>query len=32
MTSTGAAPEAEAHEHSHADVSGGWLRAAVFGA
>jgi VIT1/CCC1 family predicted Fe2+/Mn2+ transporter len=27
-----AAPEAEAHEHSHADVSGGWLRAAVFGA
>jgi VIT1/CCC1 family predicted Fe2+/Mn2+ transporter len=25
-------PEAEAHEHSHADVSGGWLRAAVFGA
>jgi VIT1/CCC1 family predicted Fe2+/Mn2+ transporter len=26
------APEAEAHEHSHADVSGGWLRAAVFGA
>ena len=22
----------EAHEHSHADVSGGWLRAAVFGA
>ncbi|TFV63433.1 UNVERIFIED_ORG: hypothetical protein E4P37_14730 [Bacillus sp. AZ43] len=29
MTTT---PEAEAHEHSHADVSGGWLRAAVFGA
>jgi VIT1/CCC1 family predicted Fe2+/Mn2+ transporter len=27
-----AAPQAEAHEHSHADVSGGWLRAAVFGA
>jgi VIT1/CCC1 family predicted Fe2+/Mn2+ transporter len=26
------APEAEAHEHTHADVSGGWLRAAVFGA
>src|SRR3712207_5419736 len=26
------APPAEAHEHSHADVSGGWLRAAVFGA
>ncbi|MGY1705744.1 VIT1/CCC1 transporter family protein [Geodermatophilus sp. SYSU D00697] len=25
-------PAAEAHEHSHADVSGGWLRAAVFGA
>jgi VIT1/CCC1 family predicted Fe2+/Mn2+ transporter len=25
-------PEAEAHEHSHSDVSGGWLRAAVFGA
>jgi VIT1/CCC1 family predicted Fe2+/Mn2+ transporter len=23
---------AEAHEHSHADVSGGWLRAGVFGA
>jgi VIT1/CCC1 family predicted Fe2+/Mn2+ transporter len=27
-----APPEAEAHEHSHADVAGGWLRAAVFGA
>jgi vacuolar iron transporter family protein len=27
-----ARPEAEAHDHSHADVSGGWLRAAVFGA
>ena len=27
-----APPEAEAHDHSHADVSGGWLRAAVFGA
>jgi vacuolar iron transporter family protein len=27
-----AAADAEAHEHSHADVSGGWLRAAVFGA
>jgi VIT1/CCC1 family predicted Fe2+/Mn2+ transporter len=26
------ANESEAHEHSHADVSGGWLRAAVFGA
>jgi len=23
---------AEAHAHSHADISGGWLRAAVFGA
>ena len=23
---------AEAHGHTHADVSGGWLRAAVFGA
>ncbi len=23
---------AEAHDHSHSDVSGGWLRAAVFGA
>jgi VIT1/CCC1 family predicted Fe2+/Mn2+ transporter len=30
--STGAPPAAEAHEHTHADVSGGWLRAAVFGA
>src|SRR3712207_7359282 len=29
---TSEAPAAEAHEHSHADVSGGWLRAAVFGA
>ena len=28
----GAPPDAEAHEHTHADVSGGWLRAAVFGA
>jgi vacuolar iron transporter family protein len=27
-----ALPEAEAHQHTHADVSGGWLRAAVFGA
>ena len=26
------AATAEAHDHSHADVSGGWLRAAVFGA
>ncbi|SOC48519.1 Predicted Fe2+/Mn2+ transporter, VIT1/CCC1 family [Blastococcus aggregatus] len=25
-------PQAEAHDHSHSDVSGGWLRAAVFGA
>jgi VIT1/CCC1 family predicted Fe2+/Mn2+ transporter len=25
-------PGAEAHAHQHADVSGGWLRAAVFGA
>ena len=24
--------DAEAHDHSHSDVSGGWLRAAVFGA
>jgi VIT1/CCC1 family predicted Fe2+/Mn2+ transporter len=24
--------QAEAHPHTHADVSGGWLRAAVFGA
>jgi VIT1/CCC1 family predicted Fe2+/Mn2+ transporter len=28
----GEAEEAEAHPHTHADVSGGWLRAAVFGA
>lgn len=28
----GAPSDAEAHEHTHADVSGGWLRAAVFGA
>ena len=27
-----ATPQAEAHDHSHSDVSGGWLRAAVFGA
>jgi VIT1/CCC1 family predicted Fe2+/Mn2+ transporter len=27
-----ALPAAEAHQHTHADVSGGWLRAAVFGA
>lgn len=30
--SAGAPAGAEAHEHTHADVSGGWLRAAVFGA
>ncbi|SFL84008.1 VIT1/CCC1 transporter family protein [Geodermatophilus ruber] len=29
---SGGVPEAEAHGHSHADVSGGWLRAATFGA
>ncbi|MGY1719360.1 VIT1/CCC1 transporter family protein [Blastococcus sp. SYSU DS0552] len=27
-----ALPDAEVHEHTHGDVSGGWLRAAVFGA
>jgi VIT1/CCC1 family predicted Fe2+/Mn2+ transporter len=32
MSETEAAPAAEAHDHSHADISGGWLRAAVFGA
>ena len=32
MSGTEALPEAEAHDHRHADVSGGWLRAAVFGA
>ncbi|TFV47176.1 VIT1/CCC1 transporter family protein [Blastococcus sp. TF02A-35] len=33
MTAGAPSPStAEAHEHSHADVSGGWLRAAVFGA
>jgi VIT1/CCC1 family predicted Fe2+/Mn2+ transporter len=32
MSETEAVPEAEAHDHSHADISGGWLRAAVFGA
>ena len=31
-TSGGPAGQAEAHSHTHADVSGGWLRAAVFGA
>jgi VIT1/CCC1 family predicted Fe2+/Mn2+ transporter len=29
---TDATSAAEAHDHSHADISGGWLRAAVFGA
>ena len=32
MNGAEATSEAEAHDHSHADVSGGWLRAAVFGA
>jgi VIT1/CCC1 family predicted Fe2+/Mn2+ transporter len=32
VSGTDALPEAEAHDHSHADISGGWLRAAVFGA
>ncbi len=32
MSGAEASSEAEAHDHSHADVSGGWLRAAVFGA
>jgi VIT1/CCC1 family predicted Fe2+/Mn2+ transporter len=32
MSTEAAVPEAEAHDHGHADVSGGWLRAAVFGA
>jgi vacuolar iron transporter family protein len=32
MSTAGEAPTAEAHEHTHGDVSGGWLRAAVFGA
>ena len=32
MSGTEALPEAEAHDHHHGDVSGGWLRAAVFGA
>jgi VIT1/CCC1 family predicted Fe2+/Mn2+ transporter len=32
MSDVASAPQAEAHDHSHADVSGGWLRAAVFGA
>src|SRR3954468_4156904 len=32
MSEVTSQPQAEAHDHSHADVSGGWLRAAVFGA
>jgi len=32
MSETEALADAEAHDHSHADISGGWLRAAVFGA
>ena len=32
MSEIASTPEAEAHGHTHADVSGGWLRAAVFGA
>jgi len=32
MSEVTSTPEAEAHDHSHSDVSGGWLRAAVFGA
>jgi len=32
MSETEALTDAEAHDHSHADISGGWLRAAVFGA
>ncbi|MGY1857398.1 VIT1/CCC1 transporter family protein [Modestobacter sp. SYSU DS0290] len=32
MSAPGVLPEAGAPEHTHADVSGGWLRAAVFGA
>jgi VIT1/CCC1 family predicted Fe2+/Mn2+ transporter len=32
MSEVTSTPQAEAHEHSHSDVSGGWLRAAVFGA
>jgi VIT1/CCC1 family predicted Fe2+/Mn2+ transporter len=32
VSGTDPLPDAEAHEHAHADVSGGWLRAAVFGA
>jgi VIT1/CCC1 family predicted Fe2+/Mn2+ transporter len=32
MSETEELADAEAHDHSHADISGGWLRAAVFGA
>jgi VIT1/CCC1 family predicted Fe2+/Mn2+ transporter len=32
VSGTEALSDAEAHDHGHADVSGGWLRAAVFGA
>ena len=32
MSETTSVPEAEAGGHTHSDVSGGWLRAAVFGA
>jgi vacuolar iron transporter family protein len=32
VTEPAAPATAEAHDHSHADISGGWLRAAVFGA
>jgi VIT1/CCC1 family predicted Fe2+/Mn2+ transporter len=32
MSEVTSIPDAEAHEHTHSDVSGGWLRAAVFGA
>jgi VIT1/CCC1 family predicted Fe2+/Mn2+ transporter len=31
-TTAGGPEQAEAHPHTHSDVSGGWLRAAVFGA
>ena len=32
MSDVAARPRGEAHGHHHGDVSGGWLRAAVFGA
>jgi VIT1/CCC1 family predicted Fe2+/Mn2+ transporter len=32
MSEAASTAAAEAHDHTHADVSGGWLRAAVFGA